>query len=187
MAKIGAVVLGLLGLIGGIALMGAFIAAPMLLSIPYIAKGVKQRQEYKELINSLELDRKRMKEIQIQYKERRAAETYQAVKDALGGDEAYERIPILDAVNHPLYTLLGFRPEQLNYSVMRGFGSDGEPFVCLKVRENMEHRVLVFYRDPRDLTFWHFSRTVEDPLGPNHLEQIRQIVVTRNHPRFTLV
>ena len=134
-----------------------------------------------------------------------AEESRQAVsniQNAVGGEAAFNQLPVLDIGNHTGATgYIDFlEPNDLRESVMRGTDAAGRPFISLKMRFNAsEPFVITFFQRYRTGGRWTwgtsapnpFYRRKEEPfgnvLGPQDLATIRQIVVDRNHPRFRLV
>ncbi len=128
-------------------------------------------------------------------------EAFQAMKEAVGGSAAFDRLPVLDIGTRTGDTgYLDFlRPSDLSQSIMRGADRLGRPFIALKLRSNRpvdqgrEFVVTFFQRYTDDDGRWTWGTTHQgtDLFGNIIRDQdraaIRQIVVTRNNPQFALV
>lgn len=123
------------------------------------------------------------------------------MQDAVGGSAAFNRLPVLDIGTRTGDTgYLDFlRVNDLPHPVMRGMDKLGRPFIALKLRSNLpkdrgrEFVVTFFQRYTDDAGRWTWGTThTETDLFGNVIRDkdraaIRQIVVTRNNPQFTLI
>jgi hypothetical protein len=129
------------------------------------------------------------------------ASAFQAMQEAVGGSAAFNRLPILDigARTGDTGYLDFLRPSDLSQSIMRGSDKLGRPFIALKLRSNRpedygrEFVVTFFQRYTDDAGRWTWGTTHQrtDLFGSVIRDQdraaIRQIVVSCNHPQFTLI
>jgi hypothetical protein len=140
---------------------------------------------------------------QIASRANAAQQAFRAIKEAVGGEAAFNALPVLDLGQHTGSTgYLDFlRPNDLTHSIMRGADAGGRPFISLKLNTPSDpghppHQTAItfFQRFATGGEWtWGSSSYHGDPvrfgdrLTPEDLATIRQIVVERNHPRLSLV
>jgi hypothetical protein len=126
---------------------------------------------------------------------------FQAMQEAVGGSTAFHRLPILEIGNRTGATgYLDFlKIQDLPHPVMRGTDHAGRPFISVRLRSNRnqdrgQQFVVTFFQRYSDSGGrWTWGTTFpEMDLFGNVLRDtdraaIREIVVTRNNPQFTLV
>jgi hypothetical protein len=125
---------------------------------------------------------------------------FQQMQNAVGGPDAFHRLPILDIGNRMGSTgYLDFiTPQNMTSPVMRGKDVAGRPFICLKMRSSRpedsgQEFVVTFFRryDSDGLWTWGSTHNRGGMFGNvirnEDRKAIQQIVVTKNHPHFTLV
>lgn len=127
------------------------------------------------------------------------ANAFQLMQNAVGGEAAFNQYPILDIGNRRGATgYLDFLTTQdLTHPIMRGVDSAGRPFISLKLRSSRpddlgEEFVVTLFQRYIDEDRWtygttHLRSVFEDVIGDASRATIRQIVVTRDHPHFTLI
>lgn len=128
------------------------------------------------------------------------------IKNAVGGEEAFNVLPELD-IGYEIgstHFLDFIRASDLSHSVMRGIDALGRSFISLKLRliaplvSQEPFVVTLFQRRVLDgMWCWGFCAErmhqgnehalFHNPLGPTDLAAIHQIVVERNHPVLSLV
>ena len=127
---------------------------------------------------------------------RNAATALTHMKNAVGGEEAFNALPELNLGNRTGRTgYIDFlEPEELSHSVMRGVDAAGRPFISLKVRSNQPNAqafVITLFQRYAQGGEWSYGSTFggrffNDRLRTDHTA-IHQIVVERNHPTLSLV
>lgn len=118
------------------------------------------------------------------------AARFNDVKEALGGEEAFNRIPELNSAHF-------LRPDgrispsieanQMEHSVMRGTDLAGRPFICLKIcsRGDDEPSVTVLFQQYANAGLWLSTYSVLDNFADT-LAEIRSLVVDQNHRHLRL-
>jgi hypothetical protein len=137
----------------------------------------------------------------VELARQRVLRSFQLMQDAVGGVAVFNQYPILNIGNRMGHTgYLDFlTPQDLTRSVMRGTDLAGRPFISLKLRSSRpEDRsrgaefVVTFFQRYKEEGRWVYGTSDRrnlfgDVIGDEDRAAIRQIVVTRNHPHFTLV
>lgn len=117
------------------------------------------------------------------------AARFHDVKEALGGEEAFNRIPELRTAHY--IGFLGISPpieaDQMEHSVMRGTDTADRPFICLKVCSHVddEPSVNILYQQYANAGRWLSTYSVLDNFS-EALAEIRSLVVDQNHPQLRL-
>lgn len=126
------------------------------------------------------------------------------IKNAIGGEEAFQALPELDLSDRSWWLLDFVRPWNLSHSVMRGVERTGRPCISLKLRANSPNApqepfaVTFFQRYTQGGTWCYATATIRimdaegnplfnDRLRVEDFTAIHQIVVERNHPILSLV
>lgn len=119
--------------------------------------------------------------------------SFRAIQEALGGEEAFNQLPVLDIGDRVGTTdYIDFiTPEDLSAPVMRGVDLSERPFISLHVQSDEGERVVTYFqRNPRGGQ-WASGGALGTSLAEQSLDEIttilRQIVVDQNHPEFRLV
>lgn len=125
------------------------------------------------------------------------------IKNAIGGEEAFQALPELDLSNRTWQLLDFLRPGNLSHSVMKGVERSGMPCISLKLRANspnapQEPFIVTFFLLPPHGAWCYATQTIRiedaegnplfnDRLRAEDFTAIHQIVVERNHPILSLV
>jgi hypothetical protein len=124
---------------------------------------------------------------------------------AFGGEEHLSQLPILavpsEAQGDEEYPDF-FKASHLSVPIMKGKMNDDRPFIVIRVKDNQTAEgdpkhigVVTFFQRATDNTEqWHGAGHTSKcialfytALGLRHWKIVHQIVVERNHPRYTLV
>lgn len=128
------------------------------------------------------------------------AESLQKMQDAVGGQAVFNAYPELDLAGRRGSTdYIDFlSPHELTHSVMRGIDRFQRPFISLKLRANLAGGgfgppfVVTLFQRYTDRGLWTYgiaggARTVfNDVINDTDRAAIRQIVITRDHPAYSL-
>lgn len=140
--------------------------------------------------------------ISISVREFLIAKTAANVKNAFGGEEAFNALPQLNLGGRPFNgDYLDFlQVEDLPHSVVKGIDGFGRPFISLKLRSNADAFrdenpfVVTFFQRYTNSITWTWGSRVNgnelpfgSTLGDADCNIIHQIVVDRNHPVLSLV
>jgi hypothetical protein len=124
---------------------------------------------------------------------------FQQMQNAVGGIDAFHRLPLLNIGNRRGATdYLDFiTPQEMTSPVMRGEDAAKRPFICLKIRssrpeDNGREFVVTFFQRYTEGSLWTWGSTHHRAVFGNVIrnedrEAIRQIVVDQTHPHFTLI
>jgi hypothetical protein len=128
---------------------------------------------------------------------RNAATALTNMKNAVGGEEAFNALPELNLGDRTGSTgYIDFLEyEDLSHSVMRGVDAGGRPFISLKVQSNIANArpfVITLFQRYAQGGEWSYGSTFGDRFFNDRLRAedhtaIHQIVVERNHPTLQLV
>ncbi|MBS0649845.1 MAG: hypothetical protein JSR93_01665 [Verrucomicrobia bacterium] len=133
-----------------------------------------------------------------------AQQAFQAVKEAVGGEAAFNAFPVLDLGNRTGATgYLDFlQSNELTHSFMRGSDAGARPFISLKLNvpsgegRPPHQTVITFFQRYSTGGEWtwgsrnyntHNAIAFGNRLEAQDLAVIRQIVVDRNQPQLSLV
>jgi hypothetical protein len=151
-----------------------------------------QNLKSKENVNSKEVELNRQQALE-------KANSLRLMQEAVGGVDTFNQYPVLDIGSRTGATghLDFLQPQDLTHPVMRGVDAVGRPFISLKLRSgqsgdhNAESVVTLFQRY-RDSGLWVYGAAHGRDVFDNRVikdaerAEIRQIVVSRDHPHFTL-
>lgn len=140
---------------------------------------------------------------QIASRANEAQQAFQAIKEAVGGEAAFNALPVLDIGDRTGGTgYLDFlQPNDLTHSVMRGADAGGRPFISLKLNVPSQSRhpsyqtVITFFQRFATGGEWTWGSqnyhgnpvNFGNRLTPQDLAIIRQIIVDRSHPQLSFV
>ena len=208
--KIGAVALPVIATVG----IGVLVGHPLLVSaIVLIPLTICALVALYQLVDKEDNARRAARWAAIEAAEvvERAAQAQEAlrnIQEAVGGEEAFNRLPVLNLGNRngPTGYLDFLQPNELTQPVMRGIDAAGRPFISLRLRSNtpphspLESQVFVitFFQRYRTGGLWTWgswgsgefivnrNQVFGNTVRPQDLATIHQIVVERNHPQLSL-
>lgn len=159
-----------------------------IVGIPLVLKGIREN-------NIQELDQRKKVKFNTIFPV--ILGTRRAVMEAVGGPDAYNRLPALNIRNSVGTSgYIDFlTPADLNAPVMRGEDRYGRPFISLKIQEVATGTtfVLTLFQRYLDQPYWVWGGPINvlgttngAVLEPQSLTNLRQLVLDENHPRFQL-